>query len=158
MWLTLALCTLIGAAPKPTGPGAADTARLYFLAGDLAQAQAWVRQGLKREPKTCGPLNTALAEYAFLANHIDEFNVAQAKSFIELDRKISPKRRGKLTDQAFLRYVTKPLEQARAWAQENPEGALELVKKALAVDAKNEEARILAAELTQGSNRQDAGT
>jgi hypothetical protein len=146
------------AAPKPpkpaAGPTAYDTAKLFFLAGDLANAQEWVRRGLKREPKTCGPLNKLLAEYNFLASHIEEFTPEQARDFIELDRKISPTVRGKVTEKAWARFVTKPLELAHDQAPGDVPRALQLVKQVLFVDPKNPEALALEAELT---HPKDAG-
>jgi len=88
--------------------------QLFFLAGDSRHpAQEWVRRGLKREPKTCVPLNKLLAEYNFMASHIEEFTSDQARDFLELDRKISPTVRGKVTEKAWARFVTKPLELRR---------------------------------------------
>jgi|GEM_PF-2428188 hypothetical protein len=141
--------------PRGPGPTAAETGKLYFLAGELATAQQWVQRGLKREPKTCGRLNKLLAEYAFLANHIDEFTSEQARAFFELDRQISPTVRGKLTEKAYERYVRKPLDLARSRAKGDVAGALELVQHVLAVDPKNRDALALQAELV--GNRSDAG-
>ncbi|MDP1821867.1 MAG: hypothetical protein Q8L48_01430 [Archangium sp.] len=140
-----------GAKPKvDPGPTAYDTAKLFFLAGDLATAQEWVRRGLKREPKTCGPLNKLLAEYNFLANHIDEFTPDQAREFLELDRQISPAVRGKVTEKAWARFVAKPLE----LAQDQAKGgggprALQLLEQVLYVDPKNAEALALKAKLAK---------
>lgn len=156
--LILALVVLQAAPkakPPAPGPTAAETAKLYFLAGDVVKAQEWVRRGLKREPKTCGPMHKALAEYAFLANHLDEFDAAQAKSFFELDRQISPTVRSQLTDKAWARYVTRPLELARSRSHGDVPGALGLVDRVLAVDPQNVEALALKASLTAGSG--DAG-
>lgn len=158
MLLSLALVLLVTqAAPAPKqaparakvapGPTAYDTAKLFFLAGDLATAQEWVRRGLKREPKTCGPLNALLAEYNFLANHIEEFTPDQARDFLELDRKISPTVRGKVTEKAFARFVTKPLELAHDQAQGDVPRALQLLAQVLFVDPKNAEALALRAQL-----------
>jgi hypothetical protein len=122
---------------------AAETAKLYFLAGDIQRAQEWVQRGLKREPKTCGPINKALAEYAFLANHLDEFTPEQAKEFLEIDRRISPTVRGKLTEKVFERYVRRPLELAKSRANGDVPGALQIVSGILVIDPKNEDALAL---------------
>lgn len=139
------------------GPTAYETAKLFFLAGDLATAQEWVRRGLKREPKTCVPLNKLLAEYNFLANHIDEFTPEQAKAFLELDRKISPTVRGQITDKAFHRFVMKPLELANDQAKGDVPRALQLLDQVLFVDPQNVEALALKKQLTSPSPRTDAG-
>lgn len=159
--LALALAVLVLQAPPPPkgkpgpGPTAYDTAKLFYLAGDLAQAQEWVRRGLKREPKTCGPLNALLAEYNSMANHIDEFTPDEAKKFLELDRKISPTVRGKVTEKAYTRYVAKPLELAKEQAKGDVPRALQLIEQVLFVDAKNEDALALKKQLS--GNRSDAG-
>ncbi len=169
MLLALALSLLVTqappAVPKPKpgnpkltpGPTAYDTAKLFFLAGDLSNAQEWARRGLKREPKTCGPLNAQLAEYNFLVGHIDEFTPDQAKAFLELDRKISPTVRGKTTEKAFTRFVSKPLSLAKEQAKGDVPRALQLVEQVLAVDPKNPDAVALKTELTTPGNRTDAG-
>lgn len=164
--LSLALAVLVlQAAPPATppkqaakpkvdsGPTAYDTAKLFFLAGDLSSAQEWVLRGLKREPKTCGPLNKLLAEYNFLANHVDEFTPEQARDFLELDRKISPTVRGKVTERAWTRFVAKPLALAQEQAKGDVPQALQLVKQVLFVDPKNAEAVALMAKLTQDAGR-----
>lgn len=155
MLLALLFLVVIQAPPAPAkparlgpGPTAYDTAKLFFLAGDLATAQEWARRGLKREPKTCGPLNKNLAEYNFLVNHIEALTPEQAKSFLELDRTISPTVRGKVTEKAFARFVSKPLELAKDQAPGDVPRALQLVKQVLYVDPKNPEALALEAELT----------
>ena len=141
------------APPPGSGPTAADTAKLYFLAGDLPKAQDWVQRGLKREPKTCGPLKKLLAQYAFLASDLDGITPEQAKEFFELDRKISPTVRGKLTEKAWGKYVLKPLELAKARGQGDVPGALDLVGKVLFVDPTNAEAL----ELQKSLSAPDAG-
>ena len=112
------------------------------------------KRGLKREPKTCGPLNKLLAQYNFMASHIEEFTPDEAKEFLELDRTISPTVRGKVTAKAWARFVTKPLELAHAQAPGDVARALQLVKQVLYVDPKNPEALALDAELT---HPKDAG-
>jgi hypothetical protein len=163
MLLSLALTVCLSQAPakpKPpppgSGPTAAETAKLYFLAGDIARAQDWVTRGLKREPKTCGPLNKLIAEYAFLANHVDEFTPEQAKSFIDLDHQISPTVRAKLTEKAYAHYVLKPIELARSRMNGDAPGAVDLLNHALVVDPKNADALALLAEIKK-QPRPDAG-
>ena len=165
MLLALSISLLLSQAappatgPKPQaklpgkGPTAYDSAKLYFLAGDLAKAQDWARRGLKREPKTCGPLNAALAEYNFLANHIDDFTPEQARAFLELDRKISPTVRGRVTERAFERWVKKPLSLAEARGQGDLAGSLGLIDQVLTIDPKNEEALRLRATLSPDAGR-----
>ncbi len=155
MLLALALSiTVLQAPPKPAkpppgrGPSAYDSAKLFFLAGDLAAAQEWARRGLKREPKTCGPLNKQLAEYNFLANHLDEFTPEQARDFLALDRAISPTVHGKITEKAWTHYVVKPLELAKSQAQGDVPRALQLLDQVLFVDPKNADALALRAELS----------
>jgi hypothetical protein len=147
MMLGFAMLVVLSGNPTkgPPGPGptAAETAKLYFLAGDIQRAQEWVQRGLKREPKTCGPLNKALAEYAFLANHLDEFTPEQAKEFLEIDRRISPTVRGKLTEKVFERYVRKPLDLAKSRSNGDVPGALQIVGGILVIDPKNADALAL---------------
>jgi hypothetical protein len=159
--LALALSMLVlhaapdAGTPKKLGPGpsAYDTAKLFYLAGDLANAQEWARRGLKREPKTCGPLNVRLAEYNSMASHYEEFTPEEAKTFLELDRKISPTVRGKVTEKAFARFVTKPLSLATEQAKGDVPRALQLIDQVLFVDAKNAEALALKARLTADAGR-----
>jgi hypothetical protein len=143
MLLVLSLAVLLGQAPAkpPKGaPLASETAKLFFLAGDIATAQEWAQRGLKREPKVCGPLNKNLAEYAFLVSQIDQPTPEQVRSFFELDRKISPTVRGKLTEKVYERFVTKPLQLARTQADGGAAQALQLLEQVLFVDPKNAEA------------------
>jgi tetratricopeptide (TPR) repeat protein len=149
MLATLALSLLVFQAnppPKPKPPPPSETAKLFFLAGDLAKAQEWARQGARRDPKVCKPLLKKLAEYAFLAGKIDEMNPAQAKQFLDLDRSISPEKPGKLTERAIERFVTKPLEIATHHARSgNPDSARVIATQVLAVDPSNAEAQALVA-------------
>jgi hypothetical protein len=105
-----------GGKPGP-GPSAYETAKLFYLTGDLLKAEETARHGLQDDPKRCKALLKLLAEYAYLANHVDEFTPEQAKQFIELDKKITPDGIGKLTQKALDRYVEKPLNIARLRAQ-----------------------------------------
>ncbi|MFT3709152.1 MAG: hypothetical protein QM817_16030 [Archangium sp.] len=129
--------------PPGAGPTAAETAKLYFLAGDIQKAQEWAQRGLKREPKTCGPLNRAIAEYAFLVSRVDEFTPEQAKTFLEFDKKISPTVRGKLTEKAYEKYVTHPLEMARSRSKGDVAGARVLLNQVLIVEPENADAKAL---------------
>ncbi|MFO0599181.1 MAG: hypothetical protein U0228_27990 [Myxococcaceae bacterium] len=154
--LALALALLLSAppagakdakAPPVAGPTAAETAKLFFLAGDVQKAQEWAQRGLKREPKTCGPLNKLIAEYAFLLSHADEFTPEEAKRFFELDRTISPTVRGKLTEKAYEKYVKHPLELAKSRSKGDEAGARELLDKVLIADPANADAKALLASL-----------
>ncbi len=139
MMLTLSLLALWSAKPaveKP--PSMSETAKLFFLAGEIPKAQDWARACLKREPKLCGPLNKWLAEYAFLASRVDEFTPEQAREFIELDKKIAPLAQGKLTKLVVERYVTKPFETAKARANGDEKNALAMLEKLLVIDPKHE--------------------
>lgn len=141
MMLSLTLLALLSAKPaaeKP--PSMIETAKLFFLAGDIPKAQDWARACLKREPKVCASINKWLAEYAFLASRIDEFTPEQAREFIELDKKIAPLAQGKMTKEVVERYVTKPFETAKARANGDEKGALGLLEKVLVVDPKHAEA------------------
>lgn len=140
MWLALML-TL---ASNPTAaaakklPPAGETAKLFFLAGDLAKAVEWATRGLKTDAKNCKPMLKALAEYGFLANHTDEFTPAQARDFIKYDRAISPAAPGKLTQPIIERFVTGPL--VRAAQTTDKAEAKSIVERVLLVDPKNPEA------------------
>lgn len=136
------------APPKGSGPTAAETAKLFFLAGDVLKAQEWARRGLQREPKTCGPIHKALAEYAFLLNHVDEFTPEQAKQFFELDAAISPTVRGKLTQKAYEKHVLKPLSLAKSRADGDVPGATQLLDRVLAIEPKNADALALRKSMT----------
>lgn len=145
--LVLVLATQVPPVPrgdvKKPGPPASETAKLYFLAGDIAKAQEWARSGMKKEPKVCKPMLQALAEYAFLANHVDELTPEQARQFIELDRKISPQAQAKLTLKVIDRYVEKPLSIAEARASGgDAKSAVAIAETVLSIDPAN--ARALA--------------
>lgn len=151
--LALALAVLLSQSPAPSkpprgGPSAYDSAKLFFLAGDIPTAQEWARRGLKREPKTCGPLHKQLAEYAFLLSALDQPTPDQVRSFLALDRQISPTVRGKLTERVYERFVARPLQLARAQADGGGgEAALKLVDEVLFVDPSNPDAGALKAKL-----------
>ncbi len=135
--------SLFFAATPAKGPAPADTARLFFLAGDLAKAADWANRGVKDDPKRCGPLVKALAEYAFLANHTDEFTPSQARNFIKWDKAISPGRPGKITQEVIDRFVNAPLKRAEAVKESDKAQATEIITHVLEVDPGNAEARTL---------------
>ena len=138
----MALLVFLAAAPAK-GPAPADTARLFFLAGDLAKAADWANRGVKDDPKRCRPLVRALAEYAFLANHTDEFTPSQARDFIEWDKAISPGTPGKITQPVIDRFVNAPLKKAEALKESDKAQAKEITAHVLEVDPGNAEARSL---------------
>jgi hypothetical protein len=138
---------VLAAAPPPKGraPPASETAKLYFLAGDLAKAQEWARQGIRREPKLCRPLVKRLAEYAWLAGKSDDLDVKQARQVLELDRAISPSKPGKLTERVIERFITRPMEIADLHAQQgHSDSARVIARQVLEVDPSNARARALA--------------
>ncbi|MEW6434605.1 MAG: hypothetical protein AB1730_24155 [Myxococcota bacterium] len=141
MVAVLALALSLSQAPpgnSPAGPGAFETAKLFFLAGDISKAQDIARSGLKTDKKRCTEILKLLAEYAFLANHMDEFTPGQAKAFLELDAKIAPGGVGKLTRKTIERFIEKPLEVAKLRAQAgDPAGAAAIAREALKVDPKH---------------------
>jgi hypothetical protein len=137
MLLALALSLSLSQAPE-RGPSAYDTAKLFFLAGDVAKAQEIARRGLKDDGKRCKAMLKLLAEYAFLANHVDEFTPEQAKQFLDLDRKIAPGAVGKLTQKAVERYVDKPLSIAKLRAEAgDATGAKAICADILKIDPKH---------------------
>ena len=147
---TLMLLALLAAAPKPS-----DGVRAAFINGDLPQAEVGVQLCLKKEPKArCKQLGRWLAEYTFLYSHLDSFKPEDARTFIELDKKLSPKQRSRLTEHAIERYVNKPFETAKALAEGNQKRALELLDVVLTVDPTHAEALALKKALLA----RDAGT
>jgi hypothetical protein len=135
------------AAKARKGPSAYDTALLYFLAGDLPSAQGWARRGLEREKAKCEPLHRLLVEYAYLFG-ATELTPEQAAELVAIDRKISRDVRAKTTEKVLARFVTGPLEVAKArLAAGDERGARSLVEGALKVDPLSEEARALRAQL-----------
>jgi len=84
-------------ADKALAPTAIETARLYFIAGNIPSAREWGQRGLKKEAKLCKPLLKNLAEYSFLLSKYEALTLEEAKLMIVLDRRISPKAVGKLT-------------------------------------------------------------
>lgn len=137
--LALALALSQVPAPQPpAGPGAYETAKLFFLAGDISKAEDVARSGLKKDKKRCTAMLKLLAEYGYLANHMDEFTPEQAKAFLELDAKIAPGGIGKLTQKTIDRFLEKPLEVAKLRAQAgDPAGAAAIAREALKVDPKH---------------------
>lgn len=142
-------------APADKGPSLSETARLYFLAGDVRKALEWCTRGMKTEPRRCKPMIKALAEYGYLAERRDAFTPADAKAFLEWDRAISPTTPSKLTEPTIARFVTEPLARARALAAAGGAApAQELVAQVLLVDPRNPAALALRDELRAGP---DAG-
>jgi hypothetical protein len=137
------------AAALPTiAPTAIETARLYFIAGELRGSREWCERGLKRESKACKPFLRTLAEYQFLIAKFDELTLAEARQVIELDRVLSPKEPARLTKPIIERFVTGPMNRAKAWASQGAAGeAVKFVDDALTVDPKNAEAKGLRAQL-----------
>lgn len=134
---------------RPPAPPAGETAKLFFLAGDLAKAVDWAERGLKTEPLKCKPMLRALAEYGALANHTDDFTPEQAKAFLEWDRQIAPGTPGKLTVPVINHFVAVPLDKARAALKAgDPAAARALVAGALTVDPKNAAALALSRQLS----------
>jgi hypothetical protein len=134
----------VAPADKALAPTAIETARLYFIAGNLPSAREWGLRGLKKEAKVCKPLLRDLAEYAFLMSKFDELTLEEAKQVLILDRRISPKANGKLTTPVIGRYVTGPLARAREWAEQGAAGeAVKFVDDAIIVDPSNAEAKAL---------------
>ena len=135
-------------APGDRGPSLSETAKLYFLAGDVRKALEWCTRGLKTEPKTCKPMIKALAEYGYLADKRDAFTPEQARAFLEWDRAISPTVPSKLTEPTIERFVAEPLRRARIIDQAGDRAAArQLVEQVLVVDPKHAGALALAKEL-----------
>lgn len=155
MVLALALTVALSQSPaKSAGVGApppSETAKLFFLTGDLAKAQEIARGGLKKDGKRCRPLLKLLAEYAFLAARMDDFTPEQAKEFLALDAKIAPGGVGKLTQKTIERFIDKPLAIAKLRAQAGDRaGAQAIARDALAVDPKHADALAFLASLEAG--------
>lgn len=163
--LAALLGLLMTQAPPPAGgalaPTAIETARLYFLAGDLVTARDWLQRGLKKEAKVCKPALKNLAEYAFLMGKSEELTLDEARQVVELDKRLSPKEPGKLTKKVSERFVLGPMKRAEAWAAQGAAGeAVRFVDDALKVDPSNAEAKALKArllELADGGVAGDAG-
>lgn len=155
--LTILVVALLSGTPakKPVdAPHPSETAKLFFLTGDIAKAQEIARLCLRKEPKKCGPLNRWIAEYAFLVRDIDALTPEQARELIELDAKIAPDARGKLTQKVVERFVTIPLERAKTLAPVDRKGAAQVVERVLFVEPKN----VAALELQKTlRNEADAG-
>jgi tetratricopeptide (TPR) repeat protein len=127
---------------------ASETAKLYYLAGDLSTAREWCERGLKKEGPVCKPFLKHLAEYAFLLGKFEPLTLGEAKQVIELDRRLSPAAAGKLTKPVQERFVLGPLARARAWAiQGAPGEAIRFVDEALQVDPTNADAKALRLQL-----------
>lgn len=152
--LPLVLLAVLSGAPaatkKPAGPHPTETAKLFFLAGDIAKAQEFARACVRREPKKCGPINGWIAEYAFLIRDADTLTVEQARQLLELDKKIAPNKRGKLTETVVERYVTRPLERARSLSTQDRLAALHVVEQVLTIEPANAAALELQKSLRNG--------
>lgn len=157
--MLLVLLTVAMTQVGPPGKGAPapwETAKLYFLAGDLARAQDWAHRCVRSKPKICKPLNAAIAEYAFLEPHADAFTPAQARQYLELDRAIAPDAIGKLTVPARERYVLRPLGIAGARLDRGDRlGAQQIADLVREIDPHAPELAELDARLK--GNRPDAG-
>lgn len=151
----------VAGADKALAPTAIESARLYFIAGNIPSARQWGQRGLKKEAKVCKPLLKDLAEYSFLLSKYEALTLEEAKLMIALDRRISPKSVGKLTTPVIERYVTGPMGRARLWAEQGAAGeAVKFVDDALTVDPTNADARALRAQLlavADGGVAWDAG-
>jgi len=135
------------------GPSPSEMAKLYFLAGDVETAVNTCRMGLKVEPKKCGPMLKALAEYGFLAARRDALTQAEVKSFLAWDRILSPGQPSRLTEPVIHRAVTAPLGLARARLQAGDRaGAKGFLDAVLEVDPKNAEALSLQKTLHEGAS------
>jgi hypothetical protein len=152
--MTSALCLmLLCAAPPPAeraSPPASDMAILYFLAGDLRRAVETARSGMKTDAVRCKALYPLLVEYEFLIPKRDALTVDEAKSFLEWDRKISPKAQGKLTTGVYRQYVETPIIHARtAHLGGDAARAKQMVADVLKIDPKNPDALALKALIDQ---------
>jgi hypothetical protein len=149
MGALLALALLAGPPSRASDAGAAPTprelAQLYFLAGDLRRAVDAGRRCLQLEGKKgCEPFYRALVEYQALILKNEQLTLAEAKSYLEWDRLISPKQPGKLTIPVLQRYVEDPLVAARAALDAgDAKKAKALAQRALEVDPTNAEAKAL---------------
>lgn len=129
-----------GARPKPS-----EMAHLFFLAGDLARAVDQARQCNVAEKGKCKAMLVALAEYQFLANRIERFSAADARSFIALDRTISKTVPGKLTEPVLARWVKDPIARATQAATAGDRAQAEAIAvQVLQIDPGNADARALA--------------
>ena len=87
-----------------------------------------------------------LTWYAELARRLDSLTPGEARTFLQLDRAISPSATGKLTQQMLEHFVTTPLELARRHAASGrPESARLIAQRVLVVDPSNAEAKRLSA-------------
>jgi len=153
----LPLLLILSAVPEKAAPVKADAgielapptpremATLFFLAGDLKRAiDAAMRCVQLEGRKKCEPVYRALVEYEALIPKNDQLTIAEAKSYLEWDRLVSPKEPGKLTRPVLERYVTAPLEAARIALQAGEKAqAKAAVERVLQVDPKNAEAKAL---------------
>ncbi|MBE2249683.1 MAG: hypothetical protein IAE78_09045 [Myxococcus sp.] len=132
------------ASGKALAPTALETARIYFIAGNLPAAREWGQRGLKREARVCKPLLKDLAEYSYLVSKYEPLTLEEARTLLALDKRISPKAVGKLTEPVVDRYVKGPLARASLWAEQGAAAeAVRFVDDVLLVDPANAEARAL---------------
>jgi hypothetical protein len=143
---------LLLASPAPTpapdagvGPTPREMAQLFFLAGDLRRAVDQGRRCMQVEgQKKCEPFYRALVEYEALIRKNDQLTPDEARAYLEWDRFISPKERGKLTQPVLARYVEQPLEAGRqALASGDKALAKAAAERVLKVDPKNADAKKL---------------
>ena len=162
----LVLVTLAGAPPKVPGfdageaPSPRELTTLFFLSGDVRRASDFAQMCVRSEGKKCRSLLVAVAEYTALVPSRDTLTRAQAKSYLQWDREVSPKQRGKLTDAVYRRYVEQPLEQAQIATRAGElSTAQDLAAQVLEVDPSNDAAKQLMTQLklpahsTKGGSR-----
>jgi hypothetical protein len=156
----LPLLILLAGAPAPApvpdadggfGPTPREMAQLFFLAGDLRRAVEAGRRCVQLEKKKkCEPFYRALVEYEALISRNEELTLAEAKSYLEWDRLISPKEPGKLTKPVMRRYIEDPLAGARVAIQAgDTKSAKAAAERVLQVDPKNADAKALLVELSK---------
>lgn len=150
----LTLLILLAAPPGPAAdagvaPTPREMAQLFFLAGDLRRAVDAGRRCLQIEgKKKCEPFYRALVEYEALIHKNEELTLAEAKSYLEWDRLISPKEPGKLTKPVLRRYIEEPLASARIAMQAgDKKNAKAAVERVLQIDPKHGDAKRLLEEL-----------
>ncbi len=144
-------------AQAPKGPPPhLETARLYFVAGDLRRAGEFIDRCLQSpEKKKCLPIKRALAEYSYLASQRDSLTAAQARQVLEFDRQISPQKVGKLTQVVSEQWVGRPTRIAQSRFEAGQlTAARASLDEALAVDPLNVEALAVKARI---DNAADAG-
>lgn len=149
----LALGISLSAAPPAKLPEKpSQVALIYFQQGDVTKAINTLREGLKREPKLARQMMLWLVDYGQLVRRSEALTPAQLKELIELDRRISPKKPGKLTEPFIERHLVEPLKVAALRAQAGDrEGAAEIAKQVLLLDSTNADAKTLLRQLDGGT-------